>query len=501
MRSKKTAINFIVNAASLPITALLGLWLTQLTITEYGSDINGLNVVITQIITVMLLLEAGLGVAINSKLYKPYVEGEKSAINALLSASKNVFRYIAVILAVIAFLISLFLPQYLKTTVATDIILILFLMAIIPTVVYIFFTMRYKPLYDVSQSEYVLSLVNIVTNVLGQIAAIISIYLHSDITIVRFWIMFFLVVRSIWIWRISKKRYVEYDFNYKLKNYEFLKEMPSVISIKITSLIYGTAPILYISFSLGTMVTSVYNVYHMIYTLIKTFIYAFVNAPFNAFGQLLADKKNLDNAREKFLMYQLLTVILSSILLTVCLLLILPFVKLYTNGVTDINYLDMKIAILLCIIAFLEIIHIPSGILMQVVGAFKENKKMQYITTVVLLISMLILSFQYQLYGILMAMILGNLVLAYLEIRYTYRNILYTSMKSIIRMCILNVIASVVVLFILWEYMMINGFVEFILKGFIVLVIVSVYFLGLNYLFFKGYMKQIFAVSVKLIRG
>lgn len=57
MRSKKTFLNLIVNILSVPVTALLGLWLTRLTIIYYGSDINGLNALITQIIAIILILE------------------------------------------------------------------------------------------------------------------------------------------------------------------------------------------------------------------------------------------------------------------------------------------------------------------------------------------------------------------------------------------------------------------------------------------------------------
>lgn len=489
MRSKKTILNLIVNILSVPVTAVLGLWLTRLTIVHYGSDINGLNAVITQIIAVILILEAGLGVAINARLYKPYIENDKQAMNGILTVGKKVFEIIAVIFSILAFLIALVLPSLLETSIEGQTIIILFILAFLPTSIYLFFTLKYKPIYDVSQSEYIFSIVTITMNIVGQLVAIIFIYLESSIEVVRFWIMFFLILRSIIIHIISKKRYKEIIFNSKEKNFEFLKDMPSVISLKITSLIYSTSPIIYISFYLGTLMTSVYSVYNMIFTVLKSLAYAVVNAPFNAFGQMLADDSLLEKAREKFIAYQLLVVIFISIILTTCMLVIIPFVKIYTEGVTDVNYLDYELAILLCIVTFLEIIHIPSGIMMQVTGAFSENKKIQNIATFVLLICMIGFSLTLGLYGIMLALIVCNIILGYLEIKYTHKAIFKMKLFKVYFMVILNAVLAIILVVLLSEYISITNYIEFVLVSSIIVFVNAFIFYLVNLIVFKKYVR------------
>ncbi|MEK5184018.1 hypothetical protein [Solibacillus sp. FSL W7-1324] len=489
MRSKKTFLNLIVNILSVPVTALLGLWLTRLTIIYYGSDINGLNALITQIIAIILILEAGIGVAINSKLYKPYMNNDSNAMNAILTVGKKAFEVIAIVFSMLAFIIALILPGLLETSVNIQTIFILFILAFLPTSIYLFFSLKYKPIYDVSQSEYIFSLITVSMNIIGQLVAILFIYLESSIEVVRFWIMFFLIMRSVFIYIISRKRYKEFKFDSKQKNYEFLKDMPSVISLKITTLIYSTSPILYISFIFGTLMTSVYSVYNMIFTVLKSLAYAVVNAPFNAFGQLLADDELIDNTREKFMSYQLLVIMFISIILITCMLVIIPFVEIYTNGVTDVNYLDYRLAMLLSIITYLEIVHIPSGIMMQVTGAFKENKRIQNISTVVLVVGMVGFSLIYGLYGIMFALIICNLILGYLEIKYAHKVIFKTNLFTIYIMIFLNLFIAGMLVKILSTYISINGYIEFLVTSFILVVINSLTIYIVNFIVFKKYLN------------
>lgn len=491
MRTKKTIINLIVNVLSVPITALLGLWMTQLVLLNYGSDINGLNALITQIIAVILVLEAGLGAAVNSKLYKPYVDNNTFAINAILSVTKKGFELIAVVFSLLSFIVLLVVPNLINTDIPKSTIVVLFILACIPTAIYLGFSLKYKPLYDVSQSEYILSGINLVITILGQVVAIIFIYRGASIELVRFWIMFFLTLRSILIYVISKKRYKEFQFQSKEKDYSFLKEMPSVISLKITSLIYGTAPILYISFAIGTMMTSVYSVYNMIFMMLKSLAYALVNAPANAFGQLLANKENLDAVKEKFLKYQLIVILFVTILLVTCMIVILPFIELYTNRVDDINYIDFKMAVLICIITFLEIIHIPSGLMMQVTGAFKENRKMQNIATLSLIFSIIIFPIFTGFYGVLLALVICNIILCFMEVKYAFEVIFKTTMWKFYSMVFVNASVGIFLVTIFKDVLEIKTLIEFMYISLIVFIASSLIIYTISYVFFKDNMLKL----------
>ena len=100
----------------------------------------------------------------------------------------------------------------------------------------------------------------------------------------------------------------------------------------------------------GTLkVVSVYGIYNMVFgqlsSIVKT---TFMQAPQSSFGRLFhSDRYKFEDA------FELYEFILSFILFVICsiaLVMILPFVSLYTNGVDDVSYVDIKLPVLFTLI-------------------------------------------------------------------------------------------------------------------------------------------------------
>ena len=87
-------------------------------------------------------------------------------------------------------------------------------------------------------------------------------------------------------------------------------------------------------------------------------------------------------------------------LLSTTLALILPFISIYTAGVTDANYYDPVIALLMVLVAVVEMIHIPSGHLLNMAGKFKISKNFQLIACATLVVTMLVGGNLFGVYGI-----------------------------------------------------------------------------------------------------
>ena len=70
MESTKIKRNLIFGFSSEILAILLGIVVPKLTLTSYGSEINGLLSSVTQIYSYITLLEAGIGTATLQALYK-----------------------------------------------------------------------------------------------------------------------------------------------------------------------------------------------------------------------------------------------------------------------------------------------------------------------------------------------------------------------------------------------------------------------------------------------
>ena len=71
MKNKKLIKNIIISLLQQVVTIICGLIVPKAIIEAYGSSTNGLINSITQFLTYIVIVEAGVGAVVKSLLYKP----------------------------------------------------------------------------------------------------------------------------------------------------------------------------------------------------------------------------------------------------------------------------------------------------------------------------------------------------------------------------------------------------------------------------------------------
>lgn len=74
MRSKNAILNISTSLILQMLTAISGLVISRLILLTYGSGVNGLVASISQFLSYVSLLEAGVGGVIRARLFKPLAE-------------------------------------------------------------------------------------------------------------------------------------------------------------------------------------------------------------------------------------------------------------------------------------------------------------------------------------------------------------------------------------------------------------------------------------------
>ena len=135
--------------------------------------------------------------------------------------------------------------------------------------------------------------------------------------------------------------------------------------------------------------------------MLKNLLHSIIDAPRHSLGQLLTERDRED-VWPVFSAYEYVAFLAIFVMLTTCCTLILPFIGLYTYGFTDsINYYDLGIALLMVITAAVDMLHIPSGHLLNMAGCFRISRNFQIISCVVLVISMAVGGIFWGVYGML----------------------------------------------------------------------------------------------------
>jgi hypothetical protein len=481
MNKSKQSILTALSAISLTLlNGIFALLVTKLVIVEYGSDFNGLNSTASQFISMLLIIEGGFTIATNVALFSPMASNDKLAINKILSATRKIFNKIGISFFLIGSGTSIVYALIINSDLSSMTSFLVFFMTIVSTSFNLLYATKYRILLQSENKEYILNSIQIFTLILGQSLILATIFLNGHMLFVRFSTMLGSILNSLLIAHITKKRYEGINFK-EDPDFESISGTKDIFIQKITSMIYSTIPILFISGTVGTVYASVYVVYNNVFRLLKSVIYAFINAPRMGFGKLIAERES-DYVLKIFLQYEFIVNFVMFTLLSTAAVLIMPFISLYTVGITDANYYNWIIALLLICITFFEIIHIPSGNIINMAGKFKVGRKIQTIASIVLIIVMIIGNLIYGFYGILLSVLVTAILLAFLEIIYIHSRYFLGAMFNFFKLLLPNL--AVIVPVILLEIKLLpilNSYIEFFVAGIVLVMLNSAILLFVNY--------------------
>ena len=501
LRTKSSVYNMIVRLFSSIIPSVLGLILNNLMLSKFGSDVNGVVATIAQVLSFLTLFEGGFTLASNIALYRPYLDNDSLYMNSVLSASRSIYIKIGYIILSLTLIVSFFVPYIIISDLEKRLISTLFIISSINLLVNFFFYYKYTIMFSVSQQEYKIGLLSVGFTIISQCAAIGALNIGADIVGIRL-ILVVVPLFSIPFVTYQHKRSFPYiNFHSEKPDYSLLKSSKDVFVQKIASLIYSSTDMVLLSIFVNTLTTSVYAVYNMIFMFVKSLLFSVILAPFNAFGQLYAEDNNSDVLCENYKVYSHISFIIISIFLTSVILVILPFIALYTTRVQDTTYVDQVIAFLFFACVFLELLSNMTGGLLNSAGRFKEMKNNVLIGSIINATVSLLLVKPFGIKGVLFGTILAYLIMDVMQIQLVYSSIIKKGYLHFIVLLIFNVLVSIIIILvgttIRMEY---NSYMDFLINGLITFVLVSTIIIAANWIAYRKEYKAIVAILCRVLK-
>lgn len=500
-KGKISMLNAAIALLQMLTTSVIGLVFNKIILDSFGSYANGINATITQIVNAIMIVEGGFTLASNVALFEPWGKQDINRINGILSATKKRFAVIGWLSLVVGLLVAVAYPFTVDSDMPYFEIVALMLSVLLPTCYNLGVTTKYRVVLLTEQKEYIISIISTVTYVIGVLIAIFAVlFFEVSLLTTRCIIMLSLFANYIAVGLYCNKKYPYISFKEK-PQYNEIKGTKSVIALKLTSVLYTSAPIIIISMlpKGGFALASVYAVYNGIMNIVNSGLNAVVNAPRLGLGALFAenDKKSLVSVYSQ---YEFISFMGLAVILGTASLLILPFVSVYTSGIEDVNYIDKLLAILLIAKNFFEVLHIPSGQMIQMSGRFGASNKIQIVACIALVIVLLIGFVLADLYIIIFAVVFAAVVLAVLEIIYTERNILNRGWRSLIRSAIPTfAICTTCAALGMANKMACHNFFDFIVLGIITVATVSLVSVVTFFIVDKNTTKKIFSFVIRNI--
>lgn len=402
MSQKKIFQNIIYGFGGKILTMAFGLIVPRLLLTGYGSEVNGLFSTVNNIYTYLALLEAGIGTSAIQMLYKPINNDDKKEINKILSTVRLYYHKISKLYLGCVIACSCILPVILSTSISKSSIFAIVMLQGMASVLNFWALSGINVLLSSEGKQYVISNIALVTSILTNIAKIVLVNMQVNIVILQ--LSYFVIsMISILIYLIYlKKNYPWIDRN-QYDEKIVLKQRGAFLISNIVYVIFNNTDTIIISIFCGLKYSSVYAIYNMIFV----YVLNLINSIFSGLSFLLGKTYNED--KEKYIKvhdaYKSMYCAFVFAMFTVCYILIIPFLKLYTHGVNDIAYIDKYLPLLFCLANLLSTCRSTENNLISLAFHAKQTIPRTCVEAIINIVISLILVNKVGIYGCLIGTI------------------------------------------------------------------------------------------------
>lgn len=489
---KKTVKNIIFSLLTQLVCIICGFVVPKIMIQKYGSEIYGLTTSITQFLAYITLLESGIGLVTKSALYKVIALKDEKKISSILHYTQSFFNKIIIVFIAYIIVLCFVYPNF-KSATSFDAIFTISLIIIIAIscMFEYFIGMTYKLYLQSAQKTYVVSYIQIITYIINTITILILVKLNCDIRIVKLASSFIFIsrpiIQKIYVKKKLKIKLDEYDKNYKLV------DRKNGLSQHIAGVINTNIDVVLLTIFTPIVNVSIYSIYNMIVSQIRTLINGFIVGTDAFFGDLYA-KEDKEKLNKYFNVYETVYLMIVTIVFACCIILIVPFVKVYTLGINDADYIQKLFAMLLVFSSLLACIKSPYNSLAYNAGKFKETEKGAWIEVIINVIISILMVNKYGLIGVIFGTLFASIFRGLEFLIFVCKNLLERSCWVSIKKIIISIITIFIIYYLGYTYMFnnIDSYFHWLLYGIITLIVSLVITIGLNALLNLKELKNAF---------
>lgn len=503
MRSQNSIKNTIVSMAMSIITILIGLVTQKIFIKILGTEYLGLNGLFTNILSMLAIVELGIGSAIIYSLYRPIAENNKEQIKSLIRFYKRSYIIIALIVAIIGICVIPFLGKIVGQTDIHESITFLYLLFLFDTVASYLLTYKRSILYA-SQKTYIINIVHILYLVLMNTFQIVILVFTKNYIAYLVIKIIFRVLENVVITIIANKMY---PYLKEKNETELDKKTKSSIILKVKGLIFhkiGTFLVLgsdniIISTFLGVATVGLYSNYNTILQAVDNLFSQVFSSITASVGNLLVEKEK----KKSYEIYKNMLFINSwmysfSAIAILCLM--EPFIKIWIG---EQYLLSSVVLVILSINLYVQGMRKTSSTFKDAAGIFHEDRFVPIIESIINIVASVVFLKIWGLAGVFLGTITSSLILfLYSYPVYVYKKLFDRTylqfIKEHLKYLFISAICGTITVSIVRNITLNSNFMQLILNGVIVIIIPNL----LQYLIFRkreefAYVKNMLINMIK----
>lgn len=367
----ETKLNICVSVIHQIFTAVCGLILPRLVLASFGSEANGLIASVTQILSYTVLLEGGIGGVMRAALYKPLADNDTEQLADIFYSGKRFFGKISLFFILFVVVLGAGLKLVIHTAFDWPYVFTMVLILGANTYFSYYAAISHRLLLTADQKLYIIQLFQILSTGVNLVLCIVAIRLGAGIHIVKLLTVATALVGPMFFCSYVRKHY-SVSAKTQRKTYQLPQRRDGVIHHLAYFVHHNTDVVLLSLFSnLGNV--SVYAVYRAVVSVLEQILASISSGIASRIGALWA-RKEISKLNETVDVYEVCNTALTFSVGVVCYLLILPFVSIYTAGVSDADYDQPVFAALLICGSVAHCLLMPYSVTISAAGHYKETK-------------------------------------------------------------------------------------------------------------------------------
>ncbi len=424
MRINNSIKNTMANTISMISIMLISFITQRFFLENLGTEYLGINGLFTNLITMLSIVELGIGPAIVYSLYKPLADNNINKIKSLLLFYKKAYRLIAVIVLVIGLIILPFVGYIVGENNIEISVYLIFGLFLIDSICSYISTYKRSILYA-DQKNYLVSMVHLVATVLLNIIQIVILIATGNYIAYLLIKIFMRLIENITITKIANDRYKYLKDNDaeeldKESINDIFKKIKGLIFHKIGSfIVLGTDNIL-ISYFIGIATVGLYSNYLLIVSGVASLTRQVFSSNTSSVGNLLVE----NNKEKTFDIYNKITFInfyISTLATTFLFVLINPFIEIwlgsqYTFGITIVAIMVANF--------FVGVMRASITLFKEAAGIYHEDRLIPLFESVVNIVASIIFISLFGLSGVFIGTFISTMVLfLYSYPKFVYKKI------------------------------------------------------------------------------
>lgn len=411
MRIQNSLKNIYIGILSQIIITLLGFLSRRIFIDSLGTEYLGVNGLLTNILSMLSLVEAGIGTSIVYNLYKPLADNDREKILALVQLYKKLYIGLSLIILMLSSLLYPFLGHLVGTDTEIKYLGVVYFIFVFRNIVSYLNAHKWS-LINADQKGFILSKVNLIFDIISTIVKIAMILITNSYVLYLVVDLIIFIVQNLYNGYVVNKLYPyikekrKYNIEIDIKN-NLITNVKALFWHNVGRyIVFGTDNIL-ISIFVNIYTVGLYSNYTMIMNQLSAIVNTILSGINASIGNLVATESK-DKNYEIFKVVYFVNFWIYSFSCIFLYNLLEPFIKWWIGE----GYLLGRGTFIVILVNFyIAGLRTSIGTFKEKAGIFKEDQYIPIFESIVNLVASILLANKLGLVGVFLGTTISTVAL------------------------------------------------------------------------------------------